>query len=401
MPLKLTDIARKNIRRKIFRSIAISMAVMVVAATLFAITTIMDSVETSLEKSSKRLGADIMVVPAEDESKAKAAFLAGEATTFYMNRDVEDKIRTVKGVRRVAGQLYLKTSQYKCCDVGQMLIIGFEPDKDFTITPWLTTGLKRNITNDEAVMGRELEAFNVGSSVQIYGKFFKIAGMLEPTGMRYIDTSVYIPIDSLREIDKTASKDSQKSLEALKNKISIALVQVEPEISPERVAIFIEYAVPGVKAIVSAQVIATVRKQLFMLLKSILSVSIVLWIMAMLLIAVVFSMIVNERQRELGLLRALGARKREIFKLIITEASTLSLMGGVAGIAAGGTCLFFLKDYIKSTLNIPYLWPSPVSFVVLIAICLALSFITGTGAALYPAIRSMRMEPYAAIRRGE
>jgi putative ABC transport system permease protein len=397
----LTYIAKKNLRRKIFRSLAIAISVAVVAGTLFSITTIMDSVETSLRKGTERLGADIMVVPESAESQAKTALLAGEPSTFYMDKSVEDKVKNVEGVKRVASQLFLQSSKYECCDVADMLMIGFDPTNDFTIIPWLSKKLDRPLANDEAIMGRGLTAYQVGSKVTFYGTDLKIVGMLEETGMNFIDNSVFMPYKGLEKIAEDSAKKGKTTVNIPLNKVSTVLVQVEPEISAARVSIFIEHEIDGVKAINSEQVIASVRKQLFILLRSILSISIILWIMAMLLIGVVFSMIVNERQREIGLLRAMGAKKQSVFKLVMTEASILSMVGGIIGISGGGAFLYLFSGFIRSSLNIPYLWPSTTQFVILIGICLILSFVTGTLAALWPAIRSMKMEPYDAIRRGE
>jgi putative ABC transport system permease protein len=397
----LIYIAKKNLLRKIFRSLAIVFSVAVVAGTLFSITTIMNSVETSLRKGTERLGADIMVVPESAESQAKTALLAGEPSIFYMDRSIEDKVKNVEGVKRAASQLFLQSSQYECCDVADMLMIGFDPVNDFTIIPWLTEELKRPLAPNEAIMGRGLTAYQIGSKVTFYGTDIKIAGMMEETGMNFIDNSVFMPYEGLRRISEDSAKKGKETVNIPMNKVSTVLVQVDPEITAARVAIFIEHEIEGVKAINSEQVIAAVRKQLFILLRSILSISIILWIMAMLLIGVVFSMIVNERQREIGLLRAMGAKKQSVFKLVMTEASILSILGGIIGISGGGTFLYVFSGFIRSSLNIPYLWPSTAQFMVLISICLILSFVTGTLAALWPAIRSMRMEPYDAIRRGE
>ncbi|MBF0553019.1 MAG: FtsX-like permease family protein [Nitrospirae bacterium] len=401
MSFSLSTLAYKNIRRKFFRSMAISAAVMVVAATLFSVTTVMDSVETSLTRGTRRLGADVMVVPANSESKAMASLLAGEPSTFYMDRGIEEKIRKIEGVKKVAGQLYLKTSRYKCCDTGDMFIVGFEPEHDFTIAPWLAEALKKPLAPKEAIMGRSITAYIPGSSFQIYSELITVVGMLEATGMPFIDNALYLPIESFRGMVETTDNGTVNVFDKLNNEISTILVQTDPAYAPRRVAIFIESQIEGVKAIVSEDVAASVRKQLFMLLRSILSISVILWIMSILLISVVFSMIVNERQRELGLLRALGAKRTDIFKLIISEAAVLSMAGGVIGIGIGGLFLYLFREPIKAALNVPYMWPQPINLVLLVLICLFLSFLTGTLAALYPAVKSMRMEPYAAIRGGE
>ena len=148
-------IARKSITRKFFRSAAIAFAVAVVAATLFSVTTVMGSVESSLRKGTARLGADIMVVPAEAEALAKTALLAGEPSTFYMDRSIEDKVRAIRGVKAAASQIFLQTAEYGCCSVADMLLIGFDPEHDFTITPWLkrATPALTDIGSDETIVG--------------------------------------------------------------------------------------------------------------------------------------------------------------------------------------------------------------------------------------------------------
>lgn len=397
----LLHIARRNIGRKFFRSAAIIISVTVVAATLFTVTTIMDSVETSLKKGTARLGADLMVVPSEAESAAKSALLAGEPSTFYMDRAIEDRVRSVRGVRNAASQVFLQSSSYQCCDIGDMLIIGFDPKHDFTLLPWLSEELRRPLEKDEVIMGRGLTAYAVGDKIMLFGADFRVAGMLEETGMNFIDNSVFMPFDSMMALAQMPPREGVKKPDLPYNKISTVFVQVDPEISPARVAIFVEHDIDGVKAIVSEQVISSVRKHLFILLRSILSISIILWVMALLLIGVVFSMIVNERQREIGLFRAMGAKRGAVFRLIMAEASILSLAGGIMGISLGGIFLYAFRGFIRASLNIPYLWPSTLQFGVLISLCLLLSYVTGTAAALYPAVRSMRMEPYEAIRRGE
>ncbi|KJR42033.1 ABC transporter substrate-binding protein [Candidatus Magnetoovum chiemensis] len=401
MKIKITSIAKKNIKRKAFRSAAIALSVMIVSATLFAITTVMDSVETSLKRSTERLGADIIAVPAGSEQKAQASLLSGEPSTFYMDKTIEDKIKTITGVKTTAVQLYLKTSQYRCCDVGDMLLIGFEPEHDFTIMPWLTEKLNKKLSDFEAVMGRSLTAFQIGSKITTYGQDFTVTGMLERTGMKFIDNSVFLPMTGIRKIVEMSKEGDREKVNILENQISTVLIQVKPDTNAQRVAIHIEYEIPGIKAIVAEDIISAVRKQLFLLLRGILSVSIILWIMSLFLIAVVFSMIVNERQREIGLLRAMGAKKTDIFKLIMNEASMLSIIGGILGIIFGGAFLYFFSNFIKNSLNVPYLWPEIFDFILLICLCLFLSFLTGAIAALYPAVKSMNMEPYAAIRKGE
>jgi putative ABC transport system permease protein len=176
---------------------------------------------------------------------------------------------------------------------------------------------------------------------------------------------------------------------------------VQEGITPDRVAIRIEHDIDGVKAIASEEVINTVRRQLNGLLKGILAISSILWILALLMMGFAFYMIVNERQRELGLLRAMGAKKGHVFKLIVTEAVIISLVGAVVGMAMAASLLFSFKTVILHSLRLPYLLPSPVILTELIAGAVMFSILTGLLSSLLPAISASRMEPYEAIRKGE
>jgi len=397
--ISIFGIAKRNLKRKFFRSAAIALSVAVVAGTLFSITTVMESVELSIRRGTARLGADIMVVPADSEQKARATLLAGDVTTFYMPSAVIDSVKRIKGVASVSPQIFIASTTYDCCDIADLRLIGFDPATDLTITPWLKERLNRELGPNEILAGREV-ARDAGQKMKFYGNSFIVAGTLESTGMRFIDNSVFMPIQSARRMISESVSKSKNPLSIAEDRISAVLVQVDPAYLPAQVAIYIERSVADVKSVVSEEVISSVRKQLFVLLKSILMVSVVLWIMALLMIGVIFSMIVNERQREIGLLRAMGARRSTVFRLIMLEAASLSALGGVIGIAVGGVLLFSFKSLIRAAIHVPYLWPEPSRFALLISVSLALAFLTGIAAALYPAARSSRMEPFEAIRKG-
>ncbi|HEX4566371.1 MAG TPA: ABC transporter permease [Vicinamibacterales bacterium] len=101
-------------------------------------------------------------------------------------------------------------------------------------------------------------------------------------------------------------------------------------------------------------------------------------------------MVVSERTREIGLRKALGARRRDIVSQILTESVTLSTMGGVIG-----TFLGFVAAVIVSRLT-----PLPAAvqwWSVLIGI--GVTAIVGLFFGLYPAMRAARLDPIEALRR--
>ena len=186
-----------------------------------------------------------------------------------------------------------------------------------------------------------------------------------------------------------------------RDKISTVLVQVTEDFTPDRVAIRIEHDIPGVKALVSDTVISTVRKQLSGLIHAIVIISIILWFIVLLIMAFAFYMIVNERRREIGLLRAMGANRRHIASIILTEASLLSAAGGAAGVAARIRAAHELQESDASLSEAPLSLPVDAELIILTAGAIPFSLLTGLLSAFLPSLAVIRTEPYEAIRSAE
>ncbi|HHN65400.1 MAG TPA: ABC transporter permease [Nitrospirae bacterium] len=393
-------IARKNIIRKLFRSILIIMAVASATATLFSISTIVKSVDKGLKKSIARLGADILVVPEEAAVKVKTLLLSGNTSVFYMDRAVQERIGSIPGVRAVAAQTFLKSAEYEdCCDVFDMLLIAFDPENDFTLLPWLEENLNRPLRSDEIIMGSTASEYTtLDDHIRLYGLKFKMAGVLEETGMEFVDNAAFIPLQALKRIVENSRQADVKTVEIRNDEISTLLVQVEPGSDPEEIAGMIEKTMPGVKAIVSDQLIAGVKDYLESALRFIFVVSVSLWIMSLLIMGTIFSMNIDERKRELGLLRSLGAKRRDLFRLIMTEVFMLCITGGAGGILMGSVLLYIVNSY-RGILRVHLAWPTPVEMISQISLYLFLALATGMIAVAYPAIRSMTLQPYLLVRK--
>ena len=398
--LNIISFAVKNLRRKIVRTVLLVLAVTVVTGTLFSATLFISSMQNALKIGTYRLGADVLVVPDKYLSEARAALLAGEPTNFLMDRSVLDRVRDVEGVKRASPQLFIKPTSFTCCFNVNAFLVAFDPKSDFTVTPWLEKNLKKPLVGNEIITGRGLPVI-AGDSIPFFGTLFKVVGTMEPTGMKFFDQSVFMTMDAAYQMAENSRTKSMQPIFIEKDKISAVLVQVQEGFTPDRIAIRIEHDVDGVKAIASDEVISTVRKQLAGLLKGILLISAVLWVLALLMIGFAFYMIVNERQRELGLLRSMGAKKKHVFRLIISEAMIISTVGGVIGLVAGSAILATFKDLILHSLKLPYLLPSVTMLIELVAGAIIFSSLTGLLSSLVPAVLASRMEPYEAIRKGE
>jgi putative ABC transport system permease protein len=101
-------------------------------------------------------------------------------------------------------------------------------------------------------------------------------------------------------------------------------------------------------------------------------------------------MVVSERTREIGLRKALGAKRRDIMSQVLTESVTLSTFGGVIGIALG----FLLALLIAAVSPLPARL-EPWSIALGVGITAAVGLFFGA----YPASRAARLDPIEALRR--
>lgn len=398
--MNIPYVALKNLKRKLTRTWLLFAIVAVVSCTLFAATLFLKSINNALMIGTYRLGADILVVPESAENKAKSALLSGEPTQFLMDQSILDRVKTIDGVKNATPQLFVKPTSFTCCFNVDVFLVAFDPQTDFTVKPWLEKNLNRKLGLNEIITGRAVPVI-VGDAIPFFGTTFKVAGTMEPTGMDFFDRAVFMSLDAAYMMAENSKTRAMQPLEVGRDKISTVLVQVKDDFTPDRVAIRIEHDIPGVKALVSDTVISTVRKQLSGLIHAILIISIILWFIVLLIMAFAFYMIVNERRREIGLLRAMGANKRHIAAIILNEAILLSAAGGAVGIIFGYVLLISFKNLILHYLKLPYLFPTTPELISLTAGALFFSILTGLLAALLPSITILRVEPYEAIRSAE
>ena len=98
---------------------------------------------------------------------------------------------------------------------------------------------------------------------------------------------------------------------------------------------------------------------------------------------------VTERTREIGVRKAIGAKRREVLWQFLVEAATLTLIGGAIGLVLGGVISFVVSHATPIPAKIP-LWS--------IVAALTASVFTGIVFGIFPAARAARMDPVEALR---
>ena len=146
-----------------------------------------------------------------------------------------------------------------------------------------------------------------------------------------------------------------------------------------------------------------IRQGLAALLDGILALMVLMFASTALMVSVLFSAIVTERRGELGLLKAIGARRGQVLGIMVTEAVLATGIGGILGVVLGVLVMRLFERslvYYLENVGVPFLWvdlPRTIAFAVG-AIVLASAI--GVAGVLYPAWRASRRDAYDLVRSG-
>jgi putative ABC transport system permease protein len=231
----------------------------------------------------------------------------------------------------------------------------------------------------------------------VYGYLVTLKANLEPTGTG-LDQSMFLTFDTAYDIASKSTTQAEEPLEIPPDSISAIMVKAAPGSDLVAISVQIMQNVSDVTPIQSSNMFQSYRTQMTGLLKTILVIMAITWGLCVILIGLVFSMAANERRKELGVLRAIGATRRFVFQSLLTEASLLAVLGGITGIALAVLSVFLFQKLLIVTLGFPFLLPSPGVLLLQITIGLLLALFSVNLAALFPAIKISRQDPAVAMR---
>lgn len=403
MIISLFRLAYQNLQVKHLRFYIILVSVSIVIGALFASSILISGIHHSLDKGLSKLGADLLVIPKDSLVNMKSALLTGEPSAFYMDSAVLDKIRSLKGVKKVSGQVFLTSATGECCVLGNSFLIGFEPLDDFTVMPWVEKKASADLPVDGAIIGA-MTPFEVGDNVKFYGVHLRVWGRLERTGIGLYDNAIFFNIQKAQEMSEYSQADpSITPLAPLKGKVSGALVQLAVGAKIPFITFSILRDNPELKAVTTGNISTSARQTTVAVFSGIIALIVILVLSNILMINAIFSAVVNERKREIGIIRAIGATRPDIFKLIIYEALLISVMSGVVGMLLGGGLLKLFQRSIVfylRLLNIPFMLP-PVEFIGTMAgAAILVALLMGISGSAYPAIVAVRIDPHETMKQG-
>lgn len=393
-------IAYINVRNNLKRSILLIFMTGILSFVLFGGTILIQSLGNGLGYMKERLGADIMIVPVENEVDFEAVLLKGEPSCFYFGKNLEQKVAGLEGVANCTSQFYLTSLNAECCDT-RVQIIGFDPETDFSVKPWISEVYDGQLQEGAVVIGNDIHLEN-SDSIKLFGTEYKVAAKLDATGTG-LDQAVYANTGTIRKMYDDALSKGQRFLEEADPEKSISTILIKTKEGTDRAGLIrnIRRELGGVKIIESQSMISGTAANMK-------EIAILLYVFAGLfllttigVLVVVFSIIAGERKKEFAILRSIGATKQKLARIILSESMIISALGGIFGIVAASLVVFLFQVYIGDKLGMPYLLPAPVVLFLIFAAVLLASFLIGPLTAASSAVKISRAETYITMREGE
>ena len=241
----------------------------------------------------------------------------------------------------------------------------------------------------------------VGQTMRINGHQFRVIGVLQSKGTSFgmEDLVAYAPLSTVQSTlvaQQVSSLGYSVSAISVQAKSGDAIDSAKEEITNLlrqrhhlREGEEEDFTVMSMEAIssIAGQILGIVQ----LVLAAISGISLLVGAIGIMNIMLVS---VTERTREIGLRKAVGAKRRDILMQFLTESATLSFCGGAIGVALGW---LIVKIASVVAANFGFAFSAMVSGDV-IALAVGVSILVGIVSGIYPAIRAARLDPIEALR---
>ncbi|MBD1399475.1 ABC transporter permease [Pelovirga terrestris] len=381
-------LAAKNILRHRTRSLLTMLGIAASVGVLFAVLSFNKGFTEGLAVELERTGLHFMIVPSGCAHEVAALVLHGAVIPKFLDTGVMEHVEGTAGIDLATPILVAQLPDQQRGKID--LIYGIEMNVLEAIKPgWEITGtIPRH--EHEVLLGYEVaqhDNLQPGDhfSSPAAGVDLIVAGIVGYSGSQD-DAFVYLPIQTAQNL-----LGYPQSATAIGVKVD----------DPTRIGAITESltsTVPGIQIVTMGEVMNSVSN----LAAAARALSLAIVLIAILISAVgvmnSILMAVFERTQEIGMMRAVGASRWDIFRIILNETTILALVGGVVGIVLSTLGARLIEAFVRSVM--PFV-PSGdlIRFDPIVALgSVAFIFVIGLCAGIYPAVKASKINPVEAIK---
>lgn len=386
----LGSIAWKSVTRKIFRNIILVLAVAMLVSLLVFALLFNRAIKEDIKAASQKLGADIVVVPVEAVELAEEFILESDEKTFYMNEFIFESMRDLPIIEQATFHVYLDTLESECCSIIEGQVVAIDQATDFVVKPWLDTD--QELEAGQVYVGSYVHEFlGLINTATLFGKDINVVGHLRETGTG-LDHGIFMRKQDLDDI--TTEATGQRGPED----ISIVFLKLKDGVDLDDAVAAIRSVNPSVGLMTRGSIGKDVRSTLNDIIRIFTITILIASSLAVLLAWSTFTAMTNERKREVGILRAIGARRTHIIKMFLGEAAIISLLGGITGVISGHLLLNYLAADFNLLSRLGEISITSPSSIMLSLLAIVMGGGVCLLGAVLPVYRLAKLEPLLALK---
>ncbi len=393
--MNLTGLALSNLRRRPARSILTVLSVTVAVAVLFSLLMFNTGYQSALKRQLQQMGVHLMVVPIGCPFEAASLVLEGGKIENYLDADAGEKIAALEGVAIAAPQLMQAIVRPE--DGRTDIYLGVD-EKTFELKNWWrinetdeqpSAALLKNpdslvLGYDAALIEKREETGELIWVPEIETEL-TVSGILAPTGSQD-DGFFYIPLKTAQE--KFGHGDQLTA-------IQIRLT--DPSLAPE-IGDKLENMFPNAQVIRMEELLGSMTALMGSAQALIFAIVMVVIVISAVGVLNTVLMSVFERTREIGILRATGAGRTDVFTLIWVETLMMALAGGVGGLGLAAVGAPLIEKVIRAFVPMvpagSVLQFEPKTAVICVLVVIGIAVVAGG----YPALRAATGRTIDALR---
>ncbi|AKB78475.1 ABC transporter, permease protein [Methanosarcina horonobensis HB-1 = JCM 15518] len=389
--MRLHTLVLKDIsRRKTKLGLAV-LSVVVAAAAIVAVVTTFSAATDGLYEESNKFGANIIVKPEVTAIPLVAGSTSIGSLSTGENYIEESEIPRIHTIENNSNLAVVAPRLYGIAELGNssVVVMGVDPEKEKILKPWWKIQghwmAAETPEKTEVMVGSDIAGplgLKEGSPITLSQGYISIgaqvAGVIESTGGNE-DGYIILPLEASQHLLSKEGKVSSLEVRALCNDCPV-----------EEISRQIEEVFPGLEARSMSQIVETEMAVVEHTESSAMAVSIITLLVSTLTVASTMLASVNEKLKEIGIMRAVGASDRQVVSMLLFEGAIIGIIGGGIGFAIGTAASSIAAPMLVSV-SPPPMWE------ILPAVA-GICMVTGMVASIIPAKRALGVDPAEVLR---